>query len=148
MTTIRSVWLAGLAAALLLVGLARADDSIHQAANRGDVAQVRELLKRGVDPDARDSYGGTALHAAMFQDKVEVVELLIAHGFDVNAIGPRNGYTPLHDAVWADNVPAARLLLKHGARTDIKGRDGLTPHEKALREGKAKIAELLRSPPR
>lgn len=84
----------------------------------------------------------------MFQDNIEIVQQLIAHGFDVNAIGPRNGYTPLHDAVWADNVPAARLLLAHGARTDIKGRDGLTPHEMALREGKAKIAELLRSPPR
>lgn len=41
MTNMRSVCLAGLAAALLLVGSVRADDSIHKAAHRGDLAQVR-----------------------------------------------------------------------------------------------------------
>lgn len=145
-TALGAMWLARLLIALALVGTACAgDDSLHKAAHRGDVAQVRALLEKGgVDPDARDSYGGTALHAAMFQDRIEVVALLLAHGFDPNAIGPRNGYTPLHDAVWADNLPAARLLLEHGARTDIKGKDGLSPYEKAVREGKKKMADLLK----
>lgn len=145
MSTRRAMGSVMVAAALMALGSACAGgDELHQAAHRGDVAQVRALLRRGVDPDARDSYGGTALHAAMFQGNVEVVELLIAHGFDVNAIGPRNGYTPLHDAVWANNVAAARLLLKHGARTDIKGKDGLSAHDKAVREGRKDMAELLK----
>jgi len=135
---------AALAATLAFVSSAYAgDDSLHKAAHRGDVAKVKALLNAGVDPDARDSYGGTALHAAMFQDKIEVVELLIANGFDPNAIGPGNGYTPLHDAVWANNLAAVRLLLKHGARADIKGKDGLDPYAKAVQAGKAEIAALL-----
>ena len=142
--------LAGAVAALALVGCARADDDrIHKAAHRGDLAQVKALLKEGVKPDARDGFGGTALHAAMFQDDLQVVELLLAHGFDPNAVGRSNGYTPLHDAVWASNLPAARLLLARGARTDVKGKDGLTPLEKAVREGRKELAEeLKRSPPR
>lgn len=79
----------------------------------------------------------------MFQTNIKVVELLLNAGFDVNAVGPRNGYTPLHDAVWANNVPAAQLLLAKGACTDIKGKDGMTPYEKAVKEGKIEIARLL-----
>lgn len=145
MTNARTLSTAVLSITLLLVGPVCADDSLHGAAHRGDVAQVTALLKKGVDPDARDRYGGTALHAAMFQPDMRVVELLIAHGFDVNAVGPRNGYTPLHDAVWADNVAAARFLLTHGARTDIRGKDGLTAYDKAVRERKQAMAELLKN---
>jgi ankyrin repeat protein len=39
---------------------------LHKAAYSGDVSKVREILQKGVNPDDRDSFGGTALHAAMF----------------------------------------------------------------------------------
>jgi ankyrin repeat protein len=110
----------------------------------GDIGQVREALKAKPDPDTRDSFGGTALHGAMFRDSIEITELLIDYGCDVNAIGPANGYTPLHDAVWANNVAGARLLIERGARLDIRAKDGLTPLEKAEKEGKTEIAALLK----
>lgn len=118
-------------------------DDIIQAAYHGKVEQLQTLLKQDFDPDTRDSYGGTALHAAMFQDNVEIVKMLLAAGFDPNAIGPKNGYTPLHDAVWANNIEAAKLLLVAGAKTDIKGLDGHTPLEKARNENKSDLVELL-----
>lgn len=62
-------------------------DTIHLAAYHGNEQRVIELLKANPDPDDRDSYGGTALHAAMFQDNTRIVELLIDAGFDVNAVG-------------------------------------------------------------
>jgi len=120
-------------------------DTIHLAAYHGNQAQVIELLKQKPDPDARDSYGGTALHAAMFQDNIHIVQLLIDAGYDVNAIGPSNGYTPLHDAVWADNLPALKLLVKNGGDLTIKGHDGNTPLAKAKSEGKQDIVDYLES---
>ncbi|WP_234425341.1 ankyrin repeat domain-containing protein [Vibrio coralliilyticus] len=120
-------------------------DTIHLAAYHGNEAQVIELLKKNPDPDDRDSYGGTALHAAMFQDNTRIVELLIDAGFDVNAVGPRNGYTPLHDAVWGDNLPALKILVANGGDTSIKGHDGNTPLEKAIAENKIEIAAYLQS---
>ena len=120
-------------------------DELHLAANKGNIEKVKEILKTGPDVDARDSFGGTALHAAMFQDNMEIVGLLIAHGFDVNAVGPANGYIPLHDAVWADNLEAVKLLVANGADLSIKGKDGLTPVEKAKKEGKAAIYAYLLS---
>lgn len=128
---------------LLLPVFLSADDRLHKAAYRGDLSVVRSILKEGGDPDERDSFGGTALHAAMFQSDLEVVKALVQAGLDVNAQGRSNGYTPLHDAVWAGNLDAARYLVDQGARTDLRGCDGLTPYEKALKEWNTALAEFL-----
>jgi ankyrin repeat protein len=121
------------------------EDAIHKAAYHGELQKVRDLLQKGANPDARDSFGGTALHAAMFQKNMEVVKVLLEHGCDLNAQGTGNGYTPLHDAVWADNGEAVNLLLDKGAKTNLKGKDGLTPYAKAQKEGRTKILRILES---
>ncbi len=121
------------------------DDRLHKAAYDGDIELVKTILKSPVDPDERDSFGGTALHAAMFQKNTDIIVLLINYGFDVNAIGPANGYSPLHDAVWANNLEAVKILLKHGARMDIAAKDGMTPYEKAKNEGKNEIVDYMKS---
>lgn len=121
------------------------DDSLHRAAYNGNIDRVKEILLAGVDPDERDSFGGTALHAAMFQKNTEIVTLLINNGLDVNAQGTSNGYTPLHDAIWANNLPAAKLLIAAGAVPDIKNNEGQSALEKAQSEGKEELADLLKS---
>jgi ankyrin repeat protein len=79
----------------------------------------------------------------MFQKNTEIVILLIESGYDINAIGPANGYTPLHDAVMANNAAAAKILLQYGANKNIKGKDGLTPLEKAIKENKSELIKIL-----
>ena len=101
-----------LAISFLFPTTAFCKDSLHKAAYNGDIELVSKILKNNVNPDERDSFGGTALHAAMFQKNTEIITLLINHGFDVNAQGLSNGYTPLHDAVWANNLEAVRILLR------------------------------------
>ena len=129
----------------ILNGFALSQQELHKAAYKGDIELVRKLLKNNPDPNERDTFGGTALHAAMFQKNVAVIQILIDHGFDVNVQGLSNGYTPLHDAVWANNLSAVKLLLKHGAKVDIKGKDGLTPYAKAKQEGRDEIVEYFNS---
>ncbi len=126
-------------------GVALGQQELHKAAHKGDIELVKRLLKNNPDPDERDSFGGTALHAAMFQKNTAVIQILIDFGFDVNAQGLSNGYTPLHDAVWANNIDAVKLLLKYGAKVDIKGQDGLTPYAKADQEGKDEIVKYFDS---
>ncbi|WP_421901417.1 ankyrin repeat domain-containing protein [Maridesulfovibrio sp.] len=123
---------------------AQSGDAIHKAAYKGKIERVQILLKNGVDFDERDSFGGTALHAAMFQDDIEVIRLLIEAGYDVDAQGTSNGFTPLHDAVWANNYEGAKLLLESGARLGIRSNRGFTPYEKAVNEGRTRIASLLK----
>lgn len=118
-------------------------DGLPKIAYNGDLEGLKKALSKPFDPDERDSFGGTALHAAMFQKNLEVVKLLIKKGFDVNAIGPNNGYTPMHDAVWADNLPALKLLVENGGDLSIKGHDGYTPLQKAKAEKKQDIVKYL-----
>lgn len=120
-----------------------AKDALNKAAYNGNVEEVAEILKTKPNPDNRDSSGGTALHAAMFQKNIQIVEMLIDYGLDVNAIGPKNGYTPLHDAVWGNNPAAAKLLLEKGADPTIKNKEGQTPLEKARSEGKENLVRVL-----
>ena len=54
------------------------------AAERGDLARVRELLDAGVDVDRARSDGVTALVAAAYPGRVEVARLLLERGADPN----------------------------------------------------------------
>lgn len=119
------------------------DASLHKAAYDGNITEVNRLLQDNPNTDDRDSFGGTVLHAAMFQDNMQIIKLLIEHHYDVNAIGPQNGYTPMHDAVWANNIGAIKILLANGAQSNIKGKDGLTPYEKAKKEGKKSLVSFF-----
>jgi ankyrin repeat protein len=121
--------------------------AIINAAYKGDVEMVKKILATGPDPDVRDAFGGTALHNAVFQNNLEVIRLLLDYGFDINSTVPSNGYTPLHYCVWANNIPALKLLLAYRADKTIKARDGLTPLEKAVKDGKREcILALSRQP--
>ena len=117
--------------------------AIFAAAYRGDVEMVQEILAAGVDKDARNGFGDTALHVAIFQENLAVLRLLLDYGFDPNAIATRNGHTPLHNAVATDNVEAARLLLQYRANRNIRDLNRLTPLEKARREGKRDLVMIL-----
>ncbi|MEW6664234.1 MAG: ankyrin repeat domain-containing protein [Thermodesulfobacteriota bacterium] len=56
---------------------------LHKAAHKGDIELVKNLLQRDTDPDERDSFGGTALHAAMFQkNDVKAIVYQWFAGFD------------------------------------------------------------------
>ena len=75
---------------LFLAGAASAQDSqdrgeeLRQAASAGDVAKVKALLDQGVDVNAANSYGGTALTFAARRGNAEMVKLLLERGADPN----------------------------------------------------------------
>jgi ankyrin repeat protein len=47
--------------------------ALHKAALAGDAERVKELLKKGADPNAQDKDGYTPLHKAAEKGHVEVV---------------------------------------------------------------------------
>jgi ankyrin repeat protein len=59
--------------------------------------------------------GITPLHAAVWGDQMNVVQLLLRYtGVEVNAVD-RTGATPLMDAVLANSLDISRVLLVHGS---------------------------------
>lgn len=104
---------------------------------------VKKILATNPDPDVRNGFGATALHEAIWQSNLKVIELLLDYGFDVNAVVASNGYTPLHYAVWLNKPEAVRLLVQYKADKNIKDKQGLTPLEKARKEGKRDLILVL-----
>ena len=88
----------------------------------GAAASVAALIEAGADVDARfaGAHTETPLHWAASSDDVEVLDVLIAAGADVEAPGAViGGGTPLADAVAFGQWNAARRLVEHGARTTL-----------------------------
>jgi ankyrin repeat protein len=79
------------------------------------------------------------MHYAAGEDYMEIVELLIANGADVNVKG-ENGWTPLHEAVREDQKEVVKLLITKGAGVNPKTNSGETPLDVAEDE----IADMLR----
>ncbi len=97
---------------------------------RSPAESVRGCLEKGVDPNATDEYGRTALHRlAAWGDRgpprLRAIRALLAAGADVNARDPR-GRTPLHAA--SDPLIAiAVALVEAGTVVHVVDNEGATP---------------------
>jgi ankyrin repeat protein len=86
------------------------------AASHDDVAQVRQLLKTGANPNVRNKLETTPLLEAAFHSNSEIIKALLDAGADPNAAGA-DGQTPLMLVARGTNVAAAKMLLDKGAST-------------------------------
>lgn len=90
MTLTRTTLLALVVLALAASAAAQQDakqalnDQLYEAARKGDAAEVKALLDKGADVNAKFRYGATALFKAAERGNTEVVKLLIERGADVN----------------------------------------------------------------
>lgn len=119
--------------------------SLHEFASRGEIKAACELLND--HPSlvfSRDDEGDTPLHCAAFAGHIELAELLIAKGADVNA-RDHDGYTPLHAAVQNDHKEMVALLVAKNANADVKDKRGETPMDLASPDGRKELATLLPS---
>ena len=97
---------------LFFTGVSAAERPVADAAERGDIETVRQLLRKGADVNTAQGDGMTALHWAADRDNVELGEVLIYAGASVDA-GTRIGrYTPLHIASRKGNTGIMNILLK------------------------------------
>ena len=108
---------------------------LEYATYHSPFAFIRTLLDLGADANYGDHAGFPSLIAALStdrDDRLDIVELLISYGADIQQHG-HNGYTPLHWAAAGDDVPAIELLIRLGAdpaaRTLVD--DYFTPEEEA-----------------
>lgn len=103
--------------------------ALHQAAEAGDLSEVKRLLASGAAIDGiADSdfyYANTPLIWAIGHGQTIIAKYLVDQGANVNKPN-RNGSTPLLFAVKGDDADMVGYLLDHGARLDYKDNDGFT----------------------
>ncbi len=133
-------------ARILLLGLSLSGPafaaSLPDAAEQGDKAGVRILLHTGVDADAAQVDGTTALHWAAYHDDAEMVGLLVRAGANVNAVN-RYGASALAEASTNGNAAIVELLLEAGADANTRMRGGETALMLAARSGNPETVEAL-----
>jgi ankyrin repeat protein len=95
----------------------QAADPLFAAAeyNRRDTAEL--LLDLGTSPNIESGDGERALHIAAYNDCVDVAELLIARGADVDAIGRKYDNTPLGGAMHCRSTKMIDLLSRSSRST-------------------------------
>jgi ankyrin len=102
---------------------------LYFAARRGFHGLVERLLIK--HPQQVLHLGGeygTALHASVYGEHLEIAQLLAAHGADINSRSARN-LTPLHIASEMGHLKIVKWLLNHGA--DVNSKEARGPHSGA-----------------
>lgn len=117
---------------------------LQDAAISGNIEQVKHLLSKGVNVDAKDEkHGATALHWAAVKGHKDVAKLLLTRGANVNAKN-RGGDMPLHLAVAFCHKEVAELLIANGADVNETRKEGSSPlHLAAERCSKAMVEFLI-----
>jgi len=100
--------------------------NLFRAAERGDSSLVRELLRTCTNIDVVNKFGSSPLLIAALNGHLEVVDILIKKGANVNHRGP-DLWTPLHAACFYGHMEVACLLLGYGADPNAINLGGDTP---------------------
>ena len=100
---------------LVLAAATPPEAPVADAAQAGDIAQVRALLQQGADVNAAQADGLTALHWAAMNNHGDIVDVLLYAGATVRPLTRVGGYTPLHLAARAGHAEIVTKLVAGGA---------------------------------
>jgi ankyrin repeat protein len=119
---------------------------LHLAAFNNQLETVQVLLDYDADVNCWTRLNESPLSLAIRRDYVDVgldvVQILLKHGADVNARGSGQQLS-LHVASFKGWLDVARFLLKYGAQVDERDDDGMTPFQVASTRGHSDIMTLL-----
>ena len=118
------------------------EDFLHQV-KTGNREKAETYIRAGINVNAKDRDGSTALMIASERGDAEVVKLLLENGADPNA-GDTSGYTALMFASYSGDLEIAKLLVKKGADVNARDKDGWTALMFASIEKKTEVADFLR----
>ena len=128
--------------AVLILATLVAAAPLVDAVKSGDRATAIALIERHADVNAPEPDGTTALHWAVQQNYVELVDRLLRAGANAKA---KNDYgsTPMAEAAVGGNAALMQKLLDAGADVESPNADGQTALMVVARGGYVDAARLL-----
>src|ERR1035437_9103176 len=115
---------------------------LFNAATTNDVETVKVLLNKGVNINAKDTNGATALIKAASRGYADMTRLLLDKGAEIN-VKADYGWTALIGAAGGGYADMTRLLLDKGADINAKADEGITALMIAAVKGHADTVNLL-----
>lgn len=145
-----STWAQGLGLGLGIAGATKTydhtlDTNLVQAVRGGQVDEVQSLLKRGADPNAKDTdkyVSPVLMLAAGENENQDILRALLADKANVE-ITNAQGATPLIMASVDSHVESVKILLNAGAKIDARTSLGLTALMVAASAGELETTRFL-----
>ena len=113
-----------------------------KAVDEGDTGAVDLFLAAGMNPEARDAAGRTALINAASRGSNNISKKLLGKGADVNARDAA-GSTALMGSAEGDHQDTTKVLLENGADVNLTDNDGRTALIRAAARGHSEIVRIL-----
>jgi HEAT repeat protein len=117
------------------------NEKLMNAVKRGDLKAATVAISEGADPNFGGNIDYTVLIFAAVQGNVEVIDLLLTHGADVNK--RYNSRTPLHLAASHSQAGSINALIRGGADINALDENGSTALMWAAHKGCKDIVESL-----
>jgi len=106
----------------MIFKLLKKDTAIIEAASDGDAAKVAKLISRGVNVNARDRWGWSALSMCSYGGFVDIARMLLDHGADIDNVDV-DGDNPETLATNRGHAAMVLLLDEERAARDLKDRE-------------------------
>ena len=145
--TIALFWLTAFAAAAAQNAPTRQDLAVyaglHEAAAKGDVAEIEKLLKEGEKPNIQDAKSRTPLHVAAYTKQHAAAKALLAGGANPNAL-EIDRYDIVTIAAVANDLEMLKIALEGGASArNITSRYDGTALIAAAHLGHVEVVKML-----
>ena len=116
---------------------------LHEAAAKGDVAEIERLIKEGEKPNIQDSKSRTPLHVAVYMKQHAAARALLKLGADPNRLD-NDRYDIVTIAAVGNDIEMLKIALDGGAiaKTVTRRYDG-TALIAAAHLGRAEAVKLL-----
>ncbi len=112
------------------------------AARSGNIEVARAWLEHGIDVNATDREGRSAIWYAARDGRTPMVAELLAAKAKVNA-ADRSGITALAAAAAGGHAPVVKALLAAGASIDLRSKEGTSALGAAAGAGHAEVVQVL-----
>lgn len=119
-------------------------DAIDNKTDGASLAELKKIISQDdFNINQTDDFQKTALYWASQENKIDVVNFLLAQkGIDINK-ADIDGFTPLMVSTQLENIDIVKILLSHAANINQTDKNGFTPLMRAILTKNYKLVELL-----